>query len=64
MAYYLSKNVRSEILSHLKEVVESYGITYATCRERLTKLHSAKTCDGSHLIPDRRGLPKKMLASF
>jgi len=63
-AQYLSKNVRNEILSHLKEVVESYGITYATCREGLTKLHSAKTCDGSHLIPNRRSLPRKMLASF
>lgn len=53
-ARYLASKFRSDTLSYLKEVVEDYGMTYATCREGLIRLHSAKTCDGSHLIPTRR----------
>lgn len=50
---YLALKARSDILSHLKEIVEDYNLTYATCREGLGKLQSAETCDGSHLIPHR-----------
>ena len=53
-ARYLDRKFRSDILSYLREVVEDYGMTYATCREGLIRLHNAETCDGSHLIPIRR----------
>lgn len=52
-AQYLPKKIREEILANLKDVVERDGMTYATCREGLPQLQSARTCDGSHLIPNR-----------
>jgi len=53
-ARYLPKRNREEVLGDLKRAVEKCGITYATCREGLSKLQSAATCDGAHLIPARR----------
>ena len=50
---YLPRAIREETLSNLKDVVEREGMTYATCREGLPQLQSARTCDGSHLIPNR-----------
>lgn len=52
-AQYLPKGIREEILANLKEVVERDGMTYATCREGIPQLQGARTCDGSHLIPNR-----------
>jgi len=57
-ARYLPSRLREELLRGLKEIVEDYGMTYATCREGLRKMHTGETCDGSHLIPLRRDLPK------
>lgn len=52
-AQYLPKQFRKGILASLKDVVERNGMTYATCREGIPQLQSARTCDGSHLIPNR-----------
>ena len=52
-AQYLPKKFREGILTSLKDVVERDGMTYATCREGIPRLQSARTCDGSHLIPNR-----------
>ena len=48
--WYLPFELRKEILSKVKEWVESHGMKFSTCRENLSFLNSAKTCDGSWLI--------------
>jgi len=50
---YIDRRLRRSMLEELKESVDSYGVTYSTCREGLTELQSSGTCDGSHLIPIR-----------
>jgi DNA repair photolyase len=47
---YLPKKQRVSLLRELSEVVEKYGLTYATCREGALNLTTAESCDGSHLI--------------
>lgn len=47
-SFYLPKNYRIELLERVKDACESYGISYAFCREGIP--FKAKSCDGSHLI--------------
>jgi len=47
---YLPKAFRFNLLSKLKNLVESYGLTFSVCREGFKTLNSGKSCDGSHLI--------------
>ena len=54
----LPEKVRRDILRYVKELVEERGMTFATCREGLLEYQSGETCDGSHLIPNRRPQPK------
>lgn len=51
--YYLSREIRENILKGLKDLVEDLDMTYGICREGLGNLNSGATCDGSHLIPLR-----------
>ncbi len=48
-SFYLPKEVRLEIMRKMKELVESRGIKFSSCREGFPQLNSA-TCDGSWLI--------------
>ncbi len=50
---YLPLEVRKRILLVVREEALRLGMEYATCREGFTYLHTAPTCDGSHLIPSR-----------
>jgi len=52
-ARYAPHSFRRPLLQELKHVVESHGLTFATCREGFSDLNSGKTCDGTHLIPER-----------
>ena len=52
-ARYLEEGFRYKLLADLKEVVDRFGMTYATCREGFESLKTGVTCDGSHLIPER-----------
>jgi DNA repair photolyase len=45
---YLSKELRHEMLSQVRELVLENNMTFGICREGLD-LKRAKTCDGSHL---------------
>lgn len=56
--WYLPKRMREELLKMVKSIVEEEGMTFAVCREGLSHLNSAPTCDGSHLIPQR--LPHRL----
>ncbi len=49
--YYLPKKLRFEILEKAKDIVHSYGISFGSCREAYL---SEGSCDGSHLIPERK----------
>ncbi|MCD6530327.1 radical SAM protein [Candidatus Bathyarchaeota archaeon] len=57
----LPRKVRYDLLKSVKELVEENGMTFATCREGFPTLQSGETCDGSHLIPNRRIQPKLSL---
>ncbi|MBS7643416.1 radical SAM protein [Candidatus Bathyarchaeota archaeon] len=59
-ARYLPKALRLDLLRNLKNLAEDFGMTYAVCREGMSELRSGQTCDGSHLIPNRRQ-PSKIL---
>ena len=48
---YLPKGVRLALMSMAKHATKDRGIGFATCREGLQYLNSARTCDGTHLIP-------------
>jgi len=52
-ARYAPRSFRRPLLKELKRVIESHGLTFATCREGFSDLNSGKTCDGTHLIPER-----------
>lgn len=45
---YLPKELRYEMLSHVKDLVLENGMSFGVCREGLD-LKKAKSCDGSHL---------------
>jgi len=52
-ARYLADEKRRELLKTVKELAEAEGLTFAACREGFPELHSAPSCDGTHLIPIR-----------
>ena len=53
-ARYLPKPLRSDLLKRARELAQDYGLSFATCREGFPQLQTAPSCDGSHLILDRR----------
>ncbi len=52
-AYYLPRDLRFGMMKRVKELCDSHGLTFATCREGLP-LNTAPSCDGTHLIPERQ----------
>ncbi len=56
---YLPLEVRKRILLTVREEAMRLGMEYATCREGFAHLHTAPTCDGSHLIPNRVRLARR-----
>ena len=52
-ARYAPHSFRRPLLKELEHIVESHGLTFATCREGFSDLNSGETCDGTHLIPKR-----------
>jgi DNA repair photolyase len=51
----LGEDVRFQILDRLKELSERHGMTFGTCREGASTLHTATSCDGIHLLLGREG---------
>jgi len=49
--YYLPVEYRYQLMRKIAEKTKEFGVTFAACREGFLELNSAKTCDGSHLIP-------------
>ncbi len=51
--WYLEPGLRRHIINIVREEALRIGLEFATCREGFPELHTAPTCDGSHLIPSR-----------
>ncbi|AEM39429.1 Radical SAM domain protein [Pyrolobus fumarii 1A] len=56
--WYLPANKRLEMIMRVKRIADKLGLEFATCREGFKHLHTAPSCDGSHLIPNRVPLPR------
>jgi DNA repair photolyase len=50
-SWYLPREIRLELMLRVREACRKHGLTFASCREGFPKLTTAKTCDGSHLMP-------------
>ena len=50
-SWYLPKKFRKTILLKVKKICDKEKISFSCCREGFLELNSAKSCDGSHLIP-------------
>jgi len=51
-SWYLPKEFRFKLMRNIAEICRRLGLTFACCREGFIRLHTAKTCDGSHLIEE------------
>jgi len=51
-SWYLPKQFRFKLMKNVAETCKRLGLTFACCREGFPQLHTAKTCDGSHLIEE------------
>lgn len=48
---YAEREYRLKVMSLVKEAAEREGLTFATCREGLSQLHTrGVNCDGTHLV--------------
>ncbi len=56
--WYLPEKLRRKIIERARSLALSLGYEFATCREGMAELHTAPTCDGSHLIPRRVPPPR------
>ncbi len=59
--WYLPLPLRKRIIEEARRLALSLGYEFATCREGMAHLHTAPTCDGSHLIPRRVQPPRLSL---
>lgn len=57
--WYLPERLRREMIERARRLALSLGFEFATCREGMAELHTAPTCDGSHLIPARVEPPRR-----
>jgi len=61
-AIYLARALRRQLLGRVRDVVLAEGATFGVCREGLSEFGTAPTCDGSHLIPERKLSSKGILS--
>lgn len=47
---YMDKRLRRELVLKVKEAAEELSMAFASCREGFPELHTAETCDGSHML--------------
>ena len=50
-SWYLPREMRLKLMREVRDLCDRLGLTFATCREGFPELHTAPSCDGSHLIP-------------
>ncbi len=49
--WYLPSSLRKRLMERVAILARRHGLKFATCREGFPHLHTAPSCDGSHLIP-------------
>lgn len=49
-SWYLSRPLRRQLMEKVAESCRRNKLTFACCREGFPSLHTARSCDGSHLI--------------
>ncbi|MCS7203580.1 MAG: radical SAM protein [Thermodesulfovibrio sp.] len=49
-SWYLSVEIRKELMLRVRKICESLGLSFSCCREGFPELNTAASCDGSHLI--------------
>lgn len=47
---YMAESLRRELILKVREVAEELSMGFASCREGFPELHTAETCDGSHML--------------
>ena len=47
---YMAKSLRRELVLKVRETAEELSMGFASCREGFPELHTAETCDGSHML--------------
>lgn len=47
---YMAKSLRRELILKVREAAEELSMGFASCREGFPELHTAGTCDGSHML--------------
>ncbi len=47
---YMAKSLRRELILKVREAAEELSMGFASCREGFPELHTAETCDGSHML--------------
>ncbi|MEM2478234.1 MAG: radical SAM protein [Thermoproteota archaeon] len=47
---YLPGDLRRELVLKVREATQEFSMDFATCREGFPELHTAETCDGSHML--------------
>lgn len=49
-SWYLPRDLRISLMRRVRESCDHAGVSFASCREGLSELTSAPTCDGTHLM--------------
>lgn len=47
---YLPEKLRRELVLKVREAAQEFSMDFAACREGFSELHTAETCDGSHML--------------
>ena len=63
-SWYLPREGRLRLMRRVRELCDQLGLTFATCREGFPELHTAPSCDGSHLIPKEKRRVKRTQISL
>lgn len=47
---YLPEKLRRGLILKVREIAQEFSMDFAACREGFSELHTAETCDGSHML--------------
>jgi DNA repair photolyase len=52
-SWYLPEELRTSLMKRVREICDRAGVSFASCREGISELTTAPTCDGTHLMNTR-----------
>jgi len=53
-SWYLPEYVRKRLILEIRQKCDELGLSFSSCREGFPELNNSLSCDGSHLIRDRK----------